>query len=270
LLVLRGRAARRPEDRIAAARDGMRIGRRLAANDAITHMVAIASYVAGLTTLRHDVEDGSVDPSTARAALGDLLAAEWWSRMDDVLRQERAHTIWSFRAMRDGRLKPSAEDKQNWPSQADMRNPAAASPFIAACDVCTKATKWSPLPYATWRRRFDALLDETGARSNAFVGIVPASVAGRLCRADAQTRLARVALAVAEHRATRADFPASLDDLKPLFPDGVPLDPCTDAPFVYEKTVTGVRIASPGRLPEDPPLDDATLRERCLVWELKR
>ena len=96
------------------------------------------------------------------------------------------------------------------------------------------------------------------------------TLAPRLARTDGATRLARIALAAAEHRATHGDFPASLDELKPMFPDGVPLDPYTDAPFVYEKTAAGVRIASAGRLPEDAPLDDATLRERCLVWELKR
>jgi len=82
--------------------------------------------------------------------------------------------------------------------------------------------------------------------------------------------LTRIGIRTAEACVVHADFPASLDDLKPMFPDGVPLDPFTDAPFVYEKTATDVRIASVGRLPEDKPLDDATLRKRCLVWELKR
>jgi hypothetical protein len=99
-------------------------------------------------------------------------------------------------------------------------------------------------------------------------GWMPASpgVVESFARTAAGARLARVALAVAAHR----DFPPSLDELRPMFPDGVPLDPFTDAPFIYEKTATGARVASLGRLSEDEPLADPTLRERCLVWELKR
>jgi hypothetical protein len=55
-----------------------------------------------------------------------------------------------------------------------------------------------------------------------------------------------------------------------MFADGVPLDPFTDAPFVYERTPAGLRIASFGRLADEDALDEETLRERCLVWDLKR
>ena len=33
---------------------------------------------------------------------------------------------------------------------------------------------------------------------------------------------------------------------------------------------SGVRIASVGRLPEDPAIEEAELQEKRLVWELKR
>jgi hypothetical protein len=89
-------------------------------------------------------------------------------------------------------------------------------------------------------------------------------------RTEAAARLARVALAAADLRATHGDFPASLDELRPMFPDGVPLDPYTDAPFVYERTAAGVRIASAGRLAGEDALDEATLRAQCLSWELRR
>jgi hypothetical protein len=115
--------------------------------------------------------------------------------------------------------------------------------------------------------RIDALPEFAAARA---IAIPFPKIAEMLARADAVTRLARIALAAAEHRATHGDFPASLTDLKWAFPDGVPLDPFTDAPFVYARTATGVRVSSAGRLAEEAPLDDATLRTRCLVWELKR
>jgi len=95
-------------------------------------------------------------------------------------------------------------------------------------------------------------------------------VVKQLGQTDAACRLARIALAAAEHREKHGDFPASLVELQPVFAYDMPVDPYADARFVYAKTATGVRIASVGRLPEDAPLDDATLHERCLVWELKR
>jgi hypothetical protein len=91
--------------------------------------------------------------------------------------------------------------------------------------------------------------------------------ASRAIDDEASVRLARIALAL---HSRRDDLPARLDDLVADFFDGVPTDPFTGASFIYEVTVTGYRLASAGRLADDPPLTDAALRERGLVWELHR
>jgi len=140
---------------------------------------------------------------------------------------------------------------------------------VAYCEPLSAAIRIRPGRYADYRRAVSLAVAARADPSLPMAYFIQTS-AERFCRTDAATRLARVALAAAEHRATHGDFPASLDELKPMFPDGVPLDPFTDAAFVYEKTATGVRIASAGRLADDRPIDEATLRERVLVWELKR
>src|SRR5207247_290315 len=96
------------------------------------------------------------------------------------------------------------------------------------------------------------------------------NTAGALAASDARVRLARVALALGEFRATHGDFPSSLDDLRSAFPDGLPLDPFTDAPFVYERVPDGVRVASRGRLASEPAMIFDEAAADVLGWELKR
>jgi hypothetical protein len=246
-------------------RDAGRLSRRLDGGDETQRMIAAAAAATiGLRRLRAELALGRIDPATARERLGDLLAPEWFPGMPDVLRRRRAEVVWTFRAMRDNKLVSS-------PSPAVMQDPAAASVFVAACETFGPAIHWGPKTDAEWIRSFRTLMDDKGTQRNIYVAIEVPTLADRWCRADAAQRLARVALALTEHRAKHGDFPASLDELKPAFPaGGVPPDPYTDAPFVYEKTATGVRIASEWRLADDPDLDADERRDRALVWELKR
>ena len=113
----------------------------------------------------------------------------------------------------------------------------------------------------------DADTDTRGPRS---LSAATSGIVQFLTRSDAAFRLAAAALAVAERHETTGAWPASLDEIRGEFPGGVPLDPYTDAPFVYEVMSDTVRIASIGRLPQDDPIDDATLRERGHLWEFRR
>jgi hypothetical protein len=61
-------------------------------------------------------------------------------------------------------------------------------------------------------------------------------------RSRSRCVLARVHLAVLEHRARIGSLPATLDELAPLFPAGVPVDPLTDEPFTYELHADGARL----------------------------
>jgi hypothetical protein len=268
MLVMRTRGAEDAEHRLAAIRDVARLGQRLDGGDEMYPMLAIAATVSALRETCSNVEQGTVDPRAARAIVEEHLSSPWFPRMTGVLVHRRAEVIDQFRGMRDGRLKRPS-DATDWPTPSQLRDPAAASAFVGACEVFGQAIEWVPAGCPEWHRRFLDALEQAGMSRHPLV-IGPWVLSVRFCRADAATRLARVALAAAEFRAKHGDFPASLDDLKPLFAAGVPLDPYTDAPFVYERTATGVRVASAGRLADEDALDEATLRERCLVWELKR
>lgn len=91
-----------------------------------------------------------------------------------------------------------------------------------------------------------------------------------LSRTDANLRLARLALAATERRETTGAWPASLDDLRDMFPDGVPLDPFTERPFVYEVRGRAVRIASAGRCDDEPAVSEQELIDDGLVWTIER
>jgi hypothetical protein len=97
-----------------------------------------------------------------------------------------------------------------------------------------------------------------------------ASFTTEATRTEARVRLARIALAVASLRARTGALPKSLDDLAPDFPQGVPMDPFTDAPFVFTRTDVEIRIASAGRIAGDNPIDDKDLVRDSLLWEWKR
>lgn len=256
-------AAPKPEDRLRAIRDCARLGARLDPTDEMSHMMAAADTRLAVEEVRYHLENGTMDPAAARTALDELLARPWFPRMAALLRSERAETIWEAREMRAGRLK-------DWRlSPANTQDPAVTTQFVAACEVFDEALTWPPDGYREWRRKFEDLLDRTETERNAFT-LSPRLMLRTLTRTDAVTRLARIALAAAEHRAEHGALPVSLDELKWAFPDGVPLDPFTDAPFAYTRTDADVRIASVGRVPEEPAIDDAELRERSLVWNLKR
>jgi hypothetical protein len=96
------------------------------------------------------------------------------------------------------------------------------------------------------------------------------SITMEATRTEARVRLARIALAVASLRARTGALPKSLDDLAADFPQGVPDDPFTDAPFVFVSTDAGIRIASAGRIAGGNPIDDKDLVRDALLWEWKR
>ena len=87
-------------------------------------------------------------------------------------------------------------------------------------------------------------------------------------RRDSARALARVALAAAEFREREGRWPVSLDALAPMFPEGVPVDPCDRRPFDYVVTGDEVRISARGTFPDVPSeWTDEDLRDEVLVWE---
>jgi hypothetical protein len=202
--------------------------------------------------LRHGLERGALHAAAARSTLDGLLHGSVLDRLPSVLPGERAWLIDQHRSLVIA----------NW----DLAQRGRLAPTIVEqCEAMRAIAALRPSPPRDYLSR----IDEIAARGGPAAAALPYA-ARKLLRCDGATRLARVALAAAEYRATHGDFPASLDELRPMFGDGVALDPYTDAPFVYERTAAGVRIASAGRLADEATVDEATLRDRCLVWELKR
>jgi hypothetical protein len=271
-------------ERLAACRALLLMGRRAGDGPLVRRMVGMACISSGAHCLRHAASTGAIDPSAARVACDELLRG---SSVDDVRRAIKCFAvdvIEQYRAVVEGRV-PSASDHRsgwNWaehklddlwssirdkPRRLEPESGMARSiveicrGLDAAADADAATLTSQP---ATWRlahgdvlRRFE--MDQLLARTMRNAR-----------RTDAVARLARVGLAVVEHRGKHGDYPSSLDELKPAFPDGVPTDPFTDAPFVYEKTPTGARIATAGRAEGDPAVDATELRASGLVWELKR
>jgi hypothetical protein len=248
-------------------------------------MVMAASASSAGMEVRRAAERGLADPVAARARLDPLLREDWLSRLPAALRGDRVWTIRMYQFVLDGGELPHsvptffekvmsyAKTGKAPPSRlfGIESDPPGARDVVAHCEMLTAALRVPVGSYPEFAPSIRAAVSPyVAVVGGAYAEMIGKRSPEMFCRTDAAARLARIALAAAEHRATHGDFPGSLDELKPMFADGVPLDPYTDAPFVYERTETGVRIASAGRLAEEEPLDEETLRERCLVWELKR
>jgi len=266
--------ARDPSRRIDAIVCVATLARHIDAASSMDRMVALAYAASAVFQARTGVENGSLDPAAVRSRLGPLLRDEWLALTPRIVRAERVLFIQTYRAMIEGKVpRPS----HPWLERLLFRMSGRESHELdigmarEVVSICEHLRAAESLPVGRYTNYAKAMsqLTRHDEMSEGSVIVLPVALQ-HFGRFDAEQRIARVALAVAEHRATHGNFPASLDELKWAFPDGVPFDPFTDAPFVYEKTPTGVRIASAGRVADGPPIDEATRRERCLVWELKR
>ncbi len=257
---------------------------RLARGTTTRRMVGVAMMTFAVTSIRHETEPGLPDPTVTRARLEPLLSSERLDSLSEFVRAERIELMDTFTQLLEGRMVPDELFDGIAPVTDDWRGrrllglihnggTPVGSPedCVRALEFLSEISSIDITTFVRWKQEFDRRVATMGKYSvSNWASIMPSRVAVHMARADAATRLARIALAAAEHRVTHGDFPATLDELKSMFPDGIPLDPYTDAPFVYETTPTGVRIASVGRLADEAALDEPTLRERCLVWELKR
>ncbi len=287
LLAARALSATKPDDRLDAAELLAKLAARAECRIAIDELVSAMAMNDAATAVRLSLARCDVDAAAWRARLDGLFVEPWLPRFRDGVRRERARLLDFLRTADFGNpmVVSSPAQEKPWTSIVWDRIVARVNAFRAG----ETTPEYSPedlVRAVVSTERFETASTDSYSRLAAEIDAVVAAApkgsaaasvgswlprfAATLAKTDAACRLARIALAASVFHTKHGDFPALLDELRPTFPDGVPLDPFTDAPFVYEKTATGVRIASAGRLSSDEPLDDAALRERCLVWELKR
>jgi hypothetical protein len=283
-----GAAARASPDasrRIDAIAAGLVLAHRFRAASPGEHFTTLDVCAFAAANIRHGLEQARLDSSSARARLDPLLRRRWRESLPAVYRGVRVAYVdlhetligdeppaWTAPApwwQRAAHALHNSDGMITMDEQLHWFRRGQARVVVEACTILDRAAAAPPASLvaacAALRAEQQAGADDpTGVRKGMT------KLMARVARTEAAQALARIALALAEHRATTGAFPSSLDELKPMFPDGVPLDPFTDAPFVYDNTATGVRLASAGRLGDGPPLEEATLRERCLVWELTR
>lgn len=285
-------AATDAADRLASMETLARIGNAVEGSGYIE--VAIAWYAARRAARRalDEVAAGASSAATVRARLDPLLVP----RLVPVLRtSSRAAIVWfseevalwrsGAAADRPGTVRfgdaPSAWDRV----QAWFGGDAAKR----KSNVYVTLPEWSPDEFAEAleKHRRLAEIDETAptairaeiAELRTWLSEPPitdvwsdADVPVRLRATHvAALGLARIALAVRERRDTTGAWPASLDEVRDMFPGGeIPLDPYTDRPFEYGLTGDRVRLASAGRFDGDDAPTPESLVEEGLVWEWPR
>jgi hypothetical protein len=274
-----------PARRLAACRASLTLAGSADPSDWLRTMVAIAGRTSGISAVRYGVETGALDPAAARAALDPLLAVSPEAEYRRALRGETVGLIELYGALISGRAQSRvprgtigqqiarvlerAASRMKGRTAFDEWEPGLARELVAVCRAIDAAAAVPEL--STLLTAEDvAATDPTGTARLLGATMMMTITADRVIRIPAAASLARVGLAVAERRAKTGAFPASLDELKDAVDGGVPLDPYTRAPFRYETTADGVRIASAEPVLGDPAIAERELRMRGLVWELKR
>jgi hypothetical protein len=270
-----------PARRLAACRALLVLATKIERASLMDWMVARAAYSSGLACIRRGLREGKLDPAATRAACDELLRDPPNDDMRRAFRGEPVALIERYGAMLDGRvvpfwLRPNVTASARMKHRLDLAvkrlrgrathlwmdmdlEPGQARLVVETCRRWEEAAQEDPL----------ATLRAEEVERTPIDFMLPKLWTTTL-RAEAQRRLARVTLALAERRTASGAYPATLDELRGAFPEGMPLDPYSDTPFLYETTPTGVRVSSPGLLPGETRSEDGTPLERGLVWDLPR
>jgi hypothetical protein len=229
------------DERLLAIHDMQAMARGLRARTHIDLLIAstISSGACGL--LLEALERGSVDAEDAQVALDPLLRGSFRGEMPDSLRRERAQLIEMLPFWFDGRAQAAIgpEAESFWKSlsalakdlrrgrlwQADADPTDRLPDAILAMDALIELDPRSGQTYVDELERF------SDAWARAFI-LLP-RLAEKTVATDCHMALARVALAACVHRATTGVWPADARAVSAQFPDGLPLDPYSHAPFVF-------------------------------------
>ncbi len=279
LIGARSRAGATPDERLVGVISRVRLETRTRTSSALDELVMSTAAWITLVDLRDLLALEQVDPRSAREALDSDLRTTWSSRLPRLVRAERASgleqmpfvidgSVWSAPKIPRGQRPPTEFEHlagriERW---VEGRPPKRPQTLIGMIEMLRDLD--ALLEPGVTTATVGSLMDDPRLHGNSFALIVP-PIAKRLLQLDMQSRAARVALAAYEHRREHGVWPASHGDLAPLFRDGVPLDPYTDAPFVFERDGDAlvVRAVPPQRL-LDRCEEDRARDQLGHVWRL--
>jgi len=260
-----------------------RVVRMARISDALGKPVTIPGVIGALVqqTVRcasvRDVHElrgrRDLDVATARRELDPLWAAAERSCVvpPDSVRLERVTAVQALREWVERGSPP-----EEWFDEKRRRKIGPwAPPFkdglrlLDRFDAAIRLCGGSPDECWTKSKILERARDDDGYLLTSLTTPLFPKVFARSAESCARLRLARLALALMEHRAEKGAWPASLADLGPRFPDGaVPRNPLTSAEFAYERDGKAVRLLAP-----NPPwsgLETAEQRKRLeedeLLW----
>jgi len=220
-------------------------------NDGGIFVHAMENTIAttALDGLRAAAARPGFDAAAARAAIEPRLAAlDDPGRLGRSVEVERAWDIVLIRAVLDGEdvgLGPEFAGSTRTRPRSLVGSDGALLLRLLAREV-----ERAHLPYPRVR---PLLEEEAGKKPVPEAGETFGPLTARLlprvphagsARSLARIRLARIALAALARKAAAGALPATLDDLAPDFPGGVPLDPWTGRPFLYDRDAAGATLAS--------------------------
>jgi hypothetical protein len=284
----RARGASRPQDRLDGIVELAGLATRTESRALIDEMISVGMMINAVRALRDEMERGTLDVAAARTRLDPFLAIPWMPRFRTAVRMERASLLERVAAIDFDGTEPMIRRGGAAPDLTSVLMERMQARIRAMIDGET-IVRYSPADFAAAHAATEPVENisaESGARAIAEVrALLRAAKPGGLAeasmrtmnsltmeavRTEARVRLARIALAVESLRARTGALPKSLGDVASDFPQGVPQDPFTDAPFVFTSTDAGVRIASAGRIAGDNAIDDKDLVRDALLWEWKR
>ncbi len=197
-----------------------------------SHRIRVDSVLRSVGMIRWVFEADGVEPAALRSTLDRPLAevAER-TRFDRALAGELA-SLASMPELRDRFL--ADPGLAGW-----LGRPRRATRVRGVLDQLGAALDSVGRPYPEARPALDDLEKEFGEprswqTSGRFDPGSKLREFERTIEVEAQAALARTVLALGEHRAERGDVPGQLEALAPKFEQGLPVDPRTGAPFLYE------------------------------------
>jgi hypothetical protein len=283
LLDARARFARDPAARLVACRALARLGDVMEADAWEEHRLAEATVVGCTLALREGIGSRLWSAADVRRRLDGVLVGDSLARLQRPLRWGSVYVATAYGALLDGRLAPDHQRigllRTAWEQAVRggrrvvgrrVSRPletGTAGDVVGLCRAYRAAADAPSTACSRWDEEFHALKKSFGVD---WIADDACDLGWAAIAREARTRLMRIGLAVAAFREDHGELPASLDDLRDAFAEGIPLDPYSDAPFLWRRTESSLRIwANYQRPPAAPPTFEEAA-DYVLGWEFPR